>query len=80
MKGKCCGTCLHSRWALAKNGRVPLNSAGRCYYPLPTMVLPDSITKAYGWHGLVFPRSAIWAKSGDECPCYEENTGKPLPI
>jgi hypothetical protein len=81
MKEKCCKTCIHSRWPLTETGRISRLSTARCEAPIPDApVLPDSVTKAYGYNPKPWNKSRMEQEDGVDCPCYEVNNGKPIPI
>ena len=77
---QCCGTCIYSRWTLTPKGRLSRVKSGRCVVPLPKMPpLPDSVTKS-GRFNPEFARTAIWHEEGSECPLYNLNDGRPIPM
>ena len=77
MKERVCKNCKYSRWHLTKTGRISLNSVGECVVQLPVVVLPISVTKAYGYHEW---RKVCISQDDSDCPLYEERDGKHLPI
>ena len=75
---RCCKTCLHARWPLTPTGRIFRNTAGECRVPLPVVVLPDCVTKAYGYHE--WRRQRLNQDMGKECPLWERNFGDPMNV
>lgn len=71
---QCCATCKWSAWPLSKNGRRLSGHVGRCAFPLPVVVLPDSVTHYYGYSPWYV--GVVTCDDGKNCPCYQKNEGK----
>ena len=69
-----CRNCLHLVPGQNKNGKrlVTKNQSYLCAAPIPILLLPDSITKAYGWQELESYRKRVWADAGQHCPLWHE--------
>lgn len=70
-----CKTCKWSRWWLTPSGKLSRDTMGQCRFPLPVIVLPDSVKTAFGF-SKDFPRRYMDQNDGTDCPCWEKNEGK----
>jgi hypothetical protein len=67
-----CSTCKwwdYDRATKTPTGRLARYTRSDCLWPAPTTVLPDSITKQYGFRP--YKRTSRDKADGAECPCWE---------
>lgn len=77
MKNQCCKTCLFSRWNLTPSGRISRETNGLCIVPVDMPRLPDCITQYFTYNDEP-PRRFMGQNDGKNCPCWQENPGKPI--
>lgn len=74
-----CKTCFWAQWDLTPTGRIRRDSFGQCTVPLPTVVYPDSVTRAYGYQA-VPRRQSVQPTDGSLCPLWAVQQGKLIQI
>ena len=76
MADRCCKTCKHLKVEPDKSGRRVVRAANAyiCTFRPPMPLMPDSITKAYGFHWPPDHRF-MQGNEGRECQTWEPRNG-----
>ena len=73
LPGQCCGNCKWFAFGGTLTNHNPprfrVPSGGECIWPMPSWILPLSITRAHGFQR-AYSRSYVWVKD-DTCPTWE---------